>query len=334
MSVRRPSCSMKQGAISARTASSSTKPLAHIGFGHGREIVAADQPDMAFARAIGGSGRAYIARLTVPGVASTETRPERVRSAAGLIAGTVPTKGWPGKASRSASMHQRRGGVAGDDRRSRVDSGRAARRTARAICVAQRLLLPVRHRESRHRRRHRRSGGRASARAPRAAPSARRCRNRRSEPAVSAHPAASRRRRRPRRAERALRPASPRGRGAAWIVSGEPSPRGIAAKSGRATRRCRAAPSNSCSVKPGRVSTARRLSTIFGFFGGRPEIAARVQRLFELVEQAVQLLLASPARISGPEKGRLGLVVQPGLHPFVGHQQHGLGDVERGKGRD
>ena len=43
-------------------------------------------------------------RLTVPGVASTETRPERVRSAAGLIAGTVPTKGWPGNFSRSASI--------------------------------------------------------------------------------------------------------------------------------------------------------------------------------------------------------------------------------------
>ncbi len=35
----------------------------------------------------------------MPGVASTDTRPERVRSAAGLIAGTVPTNGWPGKAS-------------------------------------------------------------------------------------------------------------------------------------------------------------------------------------------------------------------------------------------
>ena len=42
------------------------------------------------------------ARLTVPGVASTDTRPERVRSAAGLIAGTVPTKGVCGKGRRAA----------------------------------------------------------------------------------------------------------------------------------------------------------------------------------------------------------------------------------------
>ena len=69
---------------------------AHVGLGQRARFVAADQPHVALVAHSAGSGRAYSARFTVPGVASTETRPERVRSAAGLIAGTVPTNGIPG----------------------------------------------------------------------------------------------------------------------------------------------------------------------------------------------------------------------------------------------
>jgi len=54
--------------------------------------------------AIGADEVAGILALDRARVASTETMPERVRSAAGLIAGTVPTKSWPGYAARSSAI--------------------------------------------------------------------------------------------------------------------------------------------------------------------------------------------------------------------------------------
>ena len=75
-----------------------------------------------------------------------------------------------------------------------------------------------------------------------------------------------------------------------------------------------------------RVSTARRLSTIFGFFGADENSRALRARL-QVGEQAVQLLLA--CRLFRAGKFGFPLVLQAGLHPFIGHQQRCLGDVER-----
>ncbi len=87
----------------------------------------------------------------------------------------------------------------------------------------------------------------------------------------------------------------------------------------------------SLAVKPGRVSTPPQALDKFRLLVGRAEIAARVERLFHMVEKPCRSSL-----VAAPWAGLEGGVVQrveTRLHPFIGHQQHGLGEVQRGEGR-
>lgn len=68
---------------------------ANMGFRYCRKLIGTNETNMA----LGGERLNEIARISTPdgtGVASTETSPDDVLSAAGLIAGTVPTNGTEG----------------------------------------------------------------------------------------------------------------------------------------------------------------------------------------------------------------------------------------------
>ena len=113
---------------------------AHGGLGERREIGRADEADMAMAGELLDERAGVVALHGAEGAEHAD-RPERVCSAAGLIAGTVPTNGsvW---SARSGWQHQRRGGVAGDHHRRRLDDADEPA-DERDDVLGQRRLLPV-----------------------------------------------------------------------------------------------------------------------------------------------------------------------------------------------
>src|SRR5690606_35552335 len=64
----------------------------------------------------------------------------------------------------------------------------------------------------------------------------------------------------------------------------------------------------------------------------RAEIAAHLQRFFQVVEQALQRHLRRRRDLRAPE-GEVEFVLHACLHPLIRHEQHRLGDIERGEGR-
>lgn len=60
------------------------------------------------------------------------------------------------------------------------------------------------------------------------------------------------------------------------------------------------------------------------------KITPRIQRFLDMFEQAKNLFLGRRTLLDGLEN-RLSQIVHAGFHPFIGHQKHGLRDIERGK---
>ena len=114
VSVRRPSVIDEAGRDFGCDCGVGDRRAGKLGFGKGREPRRADQRAHRSRDANSRISARVYSRPTVACVPSTETRFDADCAQAGLIAGTVPTKGTEKRAAQFG-QRKRGGGVAGDD---------------------------------------------------------------------------------------------------------------------------------------------------------------------------------------------------------------------------